>query len=252
VLEREDRAWITPVEANAALTRAGLLIDYKDRPGLPLRRLLRAGKIPHAYQLAGKRSRWVIPSSKAREREGSQPTLVPAPLGGVDDPSTFSLNEELRLRYRPEDIRVLMVGESPPAGGTFFYRANSLLFRATREAFRVALHRIFLSDDEFLSLFKDLGFYLDDLSRLPLNQLGNHQRRRERTEARAELAVRIAASPPQVVITVMMAIASDVEAAVALAGLPDVRVQSLPFPHPAHRKRYVAGLVALIAPYVAQ
>jgi hypothetical protein len=50
----------------------------------------------------------------------------------------------------------------------------------------------------------------------------------------------------------MMAIASDVEAAVALAGLPDVRVHSLPFPHPAHRKRYLAGLVALVAPYVAQ
>jgi hypothetical protein len=35
--------------------------------------------------------------------------------------------ESLRQSYRPQQVRVLFVGESPPAGGTFFYRANSNL-----------------------------------------------------------------------------------------------------------------------------
>jgi hypothetical protein len=39
--------------------------------------------------------------------------------------------EVLRGRYRPDVIRVLLVGESPPAGGTFFYAANYNLYRAT-------------------------------------------------------------------------------------------------------------------------
>ena len=47
--------------------------------------------------------------------------------------------EELRRRYRPETVRALFVGESPPAGGTFFYAANSNLYRFTEQAFRAAL-----------------------------------------------------------------------------------------------------------------
>jgi hypothetical protein len=46
-------------------------------------------------------------------------------------------DETLRMRYRPEKIATLMVGESRPAGGTFFYRANSNLFYATRQAFQL-------------------------------------------------------------------------------------------------------------------
>ena len=55
---------ITPVEANKLLEKAGLLKDYSDsRPGLPLRDLLRDGKIPHAFQKSGKGSKWAIPHS---------------------------------------------------------------------------------------------------------------------------------------------------------------------------------------------
>jgi len=32
--------------------------------------------------------------------------------------------DKLRLRYRPDKISVLFVGESPPAGGTFFYKSS--------------------------------------------------------------------------------------------------------------------------------
>jgi len=62
-LKRNNLKSLTPPEANELLAGAGLLADDKTRKGMPLRNLLRAGLIPHAYQLGGKYSRWVIPCS---------------------------------------------------------------------------------------------------------------------------------------------------------------------------------------------
>ena len=47
-------------DANAVLERNGLLKDSGLRPGKPLRDLLRAGKLPHAYQQG---RTWIIPIS---------------------------------------------------------------------------------------------------------------------------------------------------------------------------------------------
>jgi hypothetical protein len=62
-LEQNGVNAISSVEANAILAREGLLEDSDLHPGFPLRQLLRAGKIPHAYQVNGYRSRWLIPHS---------------------------------------------------------------------------------------------------------------------------------------------------------------------------------------------
>lgn len=51
---------ISAPEANRNLEKAGLLNDSENRPGRPLRKLLRAGYFPHAYKENG---RWVIPCS---------------------------------------------------------------------------------------------------------------------------------------------------------------------------------------------
>ena len=45
--------------------------------------------------------------------------------------------ERLRRQYRPEHIRLLFIGESPPASGRFFYRRDSGLYRAIRDTFRM-------------------------------------------------------------------------------------------------------------------
>ena len=60
--------FLTPPEANAMLERKGLVKDRKERPGLPLRRLLRKGRIPHAFQKGGKGTRWRIPHSRSDPR----------------------------------------------------------------------------------------------------------------------------------------------------------------------------------------
>jgi len=55
--------FIDPVNGGVLLEKKGLLKDSKDRPGLPLRNLLRKGLIPHAYQVSGRGSSWIIPLS---------------------------------------------------------------------------------------------------------------------------------------------------------------------------------------------
>jgi hypothetical protein len=56
---------VTAVEAASELDRLKLLRDSADRRGLPLRHLLRAGKIDHAYQEGGRW--WFIECGAGRE-----------------------------------------------------------------------------------------------------------------------------------------------------------------------------------------
>ena len=52
---------LTAVEAAELLDKAGILKDSISRKGQPLRKILRAGLIPHAYQVG---TLWFIPLSK--------------------------------------------------------------------------------------------------------------------------------------------------------------------------------------------
>lgn len=155
--------------------------------------------------------------------------------------------ERLRRRHKPDDVRVLFVGESPPAGGTFFYRANSKLYDATREAFESAMPQVARQDD-FLSAFERLGCYLDDLALYPVNQLD--LKAPERLQARAAgvkpLARRIKALRPRVAVVVMKTIVDDVRDALEIAGHGAVEHAELPFPA-RHRDRYVAELSELVS-----
>jgi hypothetical protein len=62
-LSNSSQLNINPVFANSILAKAGLLADNKQRPGKPLRDLLRKGLLPHAYQQGGKGTAWIIPHS---------------------------------------------------------------------------------------------------------------------------------------------------------------------------------------------
>jgi len=65
LIEDTGSQFVFPVEANAYLSRKGLLKDDKHRPGKPLRSLLRKGSIPHAFQISRK---WHIPHSKMQDK----------------------------------------------------------------------------------------------------------------------------------------------------------------------------------------
>ncbi len=56
----------TPVEINPYLEEKGLLNDSASRPGRPIRKILKKGQIPHAYQIG---VNWIIPHSGDNTRE---------------------------------------------------------------------------------------------------------------------------------------------------------------------------------------
>jgi hypothetical protein len=148
----------------------------------------------------------------------------------------------LRDKYRPKQIRVLFIGESPPANGTFFYAGNSNLFKHTREAFVAVFGDGVGQGARFLSFFKSHGCYLDDLCELPVNNLPVPQRRDTQRAGVSSLASRIADGRPEVVIVVMRGIEKYVRRAMAAAGISNVPCHSLTFPSMGHQQGYVRGL----------
>ena len=77
--------------------------------------------------------------------------------------------EKLRRSFRPHRITTLFVGESPPQGGTFFYRGDSVLYHKMREALGASA--------DFLAEFKAKGCYLDDLVLYPINKMKEPMRK---------------------------------------------------------------------------
>jgi hypothetical protein len=125
--------------------------------------------------------------------------------------------ERRRRSYRPDELRVLFVGESPPAGPTFFYDADSILHHATRDAFIAAYPR--LARVEFLPAFQRMDCYLEDLSHTPINDLPRRVRREAQRAAVPQLGKRVAGTRPRSVVVVVTGIRDDVARALTTAGL---------------------------------
>ncbi|MDV2504483.1 MAG: hypothetical protein RX318_11095 [bacterium] len=158
---------------------------------------------------------------------------------------TISL-EELRFTFKPDPIRVLFIGESPPAGGTFFYKADSNLFRYTQEAFSNVYDEKCGLGTDFLRFFKSIGCYLDDLCLEPINKLDKPTRLRKRSDAVPSLAERIRVANPRSIVVVMKAIMENVQEAIDITRIDRVPTYYLPFPAQSNQRKYVNSLIATI------
>ena len=155
--------------------------------------------------------------------------------------------ESLREEYKPNKVKVLFIGESPPDGCVFFYKANSNLFRYTKEAFSEAFNENWKNGQDFLGDFqKKYKCYLDDLCHEPINHLDRQPRLERRRQAEPDLAKRIKEYKPEVIIVVMIAIKGNVERAIERANLEISEKHFLPFPAQGHQKRYVKELVTIL------
>ena len=83
----------------------------------------------------------------------------------------------LRRRYQPEQVKLIIVAESPPASGLYFYdpegRVTEPLFSALMK--QLACHCSNKADG--LSKFQESGWLLIDATYEPVNQLPDAQRR---------------------------------------------------------------------------
>jgi hypothetical protein len=158
-------------------------------------------------------------------------------------------NEQLRARYRPQEIRLLLIGESPPANETFFYRGDSRLHRYTEQAFRAAQNRSFQDSEAFLTAFCAAGCFLEDLSHVPLGVRPEGERRKARIDSEALLAHRLSGVRPYAIVCAMRAIESNVRRSVAAAGLDAVPFHAVPFPAQGHQKKFVEEIAPIIRTY---
>src|SRR5262245_35451556 len=107
--------------------------------------------------------------------------------------------EKLRRAFRPASVRLLFVGESPPASGRFFYSQNSGLYFAMLAAFRQADPAI--NDENFLARFEAMGCYLIDLCPDPVDRLDSKARETARRASEASLSRRIANLHPAAIVS---------------------------------------------------
>jgi hypothetical protein len=154
------------------------------------------------------------------------------------------LREQLQKLYRPTRVRILFVGEAPPASGRFFYNADSGLYRAVRDAFITAFPG--LAGDNFLNSFRSLGCYLVDLCAEPVDRLERKPRRDACVKGETRLSRMLRRLRPRVVIAVVQSIGSNVRRSERRAKWSGLHVE-LPYPgrwhH--HRNAFVRALVSL-------
>src|SRR6266853_5403644 len=135
--------------------------------------------------------------------------------------------ERLRKRYRPDRVRILFVGEAPPASGRFFYQGDSGLYRAIRDTFVAAFPT--LGKAEFLQSFRSLGCYLVDLCGEPVDQMNMRARQRICLAGEVRLGRTLRQLGPKIIVTVVRSIGGNVRRAEEWASWSGLHVE-LPYP----------------------
>ncbi len=178
----------------------------------------------------------------------TEPALKPTAIREASAPYDRAENqyEALRRRYRPDRIDILLVGESRPAGGTFFYLANSNLYYATHQAFQRAFGPM-PEGDHFLELLRDRSVWLYDLADAPVDRMRGRPRRDAVTSRISHLVDLLREERPRVVVAIKKDLAATVRQALVEADLGVDRLIVLPFPLYQWRREYVRGLAEVLA-----
>lgn len=158
---------------------------------------------------------------------------------------SLDARERLRRRYRPRQVRILFVGESPPASGRFFYSSNSGLYRALRDTFLKVFPEI--KQEQFLHSFSESGCYLVDLCGKPVDKLDAISRRQACKAGEPRLAAIVRQLRPQAIVTLTRSIAQNVERVKERAAWQGVSLQ-VPYPGrwKKHRLRFEEELIPLL------
>ena len=119
----------------------------------------------------------------------------------------------------------------------------------TCRAFEKTHGKKFPNNSEFLKYFKACGCYLDDLSRVPVDQLPPREREKRLRDNINALSQRIREANPSVVVVVLKKIEPYVRAAVEKSQRSP-RLCILPFPSRGHQNKFLAGLASIIEEYI--
>ena len=151
--------------------------------------------------------------------------------------------ESLRRAFRPAQIQLLFAGEAPPVSGRFFYRGDSGLYRAMRDAFAAIDPSI--AGTDFLSRFREAGCYLVDLCPEPVDRLAPASRRAVCRASEASFARTITQLQPKMIATLVRSIEGNVIEAASRAGW---RGPFVHLPYPGRWDRHRKVFVELLQP----
>jgi hypothetical protein len=159
--------------------------------------------------------------------------------------TSLQFRERLRQSFRPTKVRILFVGESPPASGRFFYQADSGLYRAIREAFVKAFPN--LREADFLKSFQNLGCYLVDLCNRPVDHLQPSARGKLCRASEPHFTKTLRSLRPAIVIVVVRSIARNVQRSEHQANWSGRHVE-LPYPGRwiRHRTAFIRQLLPIL------
>jgi hypothetical protein len=156
--------------------------------------------------------------------------------------------EEIRKGFMPSNVSVLMVAESPPDSGKFFY-VDSGMTKFTSRAFEKAYVLKFNGSADFLEYFRDCGCYLDDLTETPVNKLPDAVREQLIISGVDALAERIRQMRPKVVVTVLRKIKRYVDQAIKKSGV-ETKNFVTPFPGNGHQNKYIDALAEILTQHI--
>jgi hypothetical protein len=162
--------------------------------------------------------------------------------------------DELREQYRPQRLRVLLIGESPPDPGTgarrFFYAptlTHDNLFRGVAQAVYGDDVNVY---DKVVVLERlcDDGFWLIDAVEHPINKERSGPRRRSIEAAVPRLVERCRELAPQLGVIVCHGLVYELAApALRRASVRVLHDEPLPFPLGNWRVRFVIGMRKALA-----
>ena len=118
-IEQKHVNVLTAVEAGDLLDKAGILKDSVSRKGKPLRDKLRAGLIPHAYQIG---TNWFIPLSKQSSLSKVNKSENLHSYTSKADSIKSDYKESLMLEQNFRQISTLTENDIPQAPGLYVIR----------------------------------------------------------------------------------------------------------------------------------
>jgi hypothetical protein len=149
---------------------------------------------------------------------------------------------QARRNYEPEKIRVLLVAESPPSSGGYFYFNKTIgkdhLFRETMKALhfwpRNKSMRSGIDKTPMLKKFQSEGFFLIDTCELPVDRLSPKERMIAIHREANGLASRTRRLNPTYVVVVKKTVYHSVRDAFIREGLDGKILNKKPLYFPSH------------------
>jgi hypothetical protein len=152
--------------------------------------------------------------------------------------------ETLRKSYKPDQIKLLFIGESPPQSGNFFYDKGSLT-SFTLRAFEKVFDRVFSDTHSFLFFFRSSGCYLEDICLEPVDKLPPKERTLMLKDSIEYFSGRLKEYHPEAIVIVLKGIESHVKTALRKAEI-SCPIYTLPFPGFGRQKNYINKLCEIL------